>query len=105
LPVGCTNTIALQIDEIRGSGRVCAPHAAIERRITVCEITYSNSISVSEHVVMMILALVRNYIPRISGSSRADGTSPTASPGRTTSKACKSGRSLLAGSVPLFSGG
>ena len=25
--------------------------------------TYSNSISVSEHVVMMILALVRNYIP------------------------------------------
>jgi formate dehydrogenase len=37
--------------------------AAIERGITVCEITYSNSISVSEHVVMMILALVRNYIP------------------------------------------
>ena len=25
--------------------------------------TYSNSISVSEHVVMMILALVRNYLP------------------------------------------
>ena len=37
--------------------------AAIERGITVAEITYSNSISVSEHVVMMILALVRNYIP------------------------------------------
>jgi formate dehydrogenase len=37
--------------------------AAIERGITVCEITYSNSISVSEHVVMMILSLVRNYIP------------------------------------------
>jgi len=37
--------------------------AAIERGITVCEITYSNSISVSEHVLMMILALVRNYIP------------------------------------------
>jgi formate dehydrogenase len=31
--------------------------------ITVTEVTYSNSISVSEHVVMMILALVRNYIP------------------------------------------
>src|SRR5205823_7291090 len=31
--------------------------------ITVAEVTYSNSISVSEHVVMMILALVRNYIP------------------------------------------
>jgi formate dehydrogenase len=29
----------------------------------VAEVTYSNSISVSEHVVMMILALVRNYIP------------------------------------------
>jgi len=37
--------------------------AAIERGITVAEVTYSNSISVSEHVVMMILSLVRNYIP------------------------------------------
>ena len=37
--------------------------AAINRGITVAEVTYSNSISVSEHAVMMILALVRNYIP------------------------------------------
>jgi formate dehydrogenase len=37
--------------------------AAIDRGITVAEVTYSNSISVSEHAVMMILALVRNYIP------------------------------------------
>jgi formate dehydrogenase len=37
--------------------------AASEAGITVAEVTYSNSISVSEHVVMMILALVRNYIP------------------------------------------
>jgi formate dehydrogenase len=37
--------------------------AAIDRGITVTEVTYCNSISVSEHVVMMILALVRNYIP------------------------------------------
>ncbi|WP_027158758.1 NAD-dependent formate dehydrogenase [Methylobacter luteus] len=37
--------------------------AAIERNITVAEITYCNSISVAEHVVMMILSLVRNYIP------------------------------------------
>ena len=37
--------------------------AAIKQGITVAEVTYSNSISVSEHVVMMILALVRNYIP------------------------------------------
>jgi formate dehydrogenase len=37
--------------------------AAIDRKITVAEVTYSNSISVAEHVVMMILGLVRNYIP------------------------------------------
>ena len=37
--------------------------AAMERGITVTEVTYCNSISVSEHVVMMILALVRNYFP------------------------------------------
>ncbi len=37
--------------------------AAIDRGITVAEVTYSNSISVSEHVVMLILSLVRNYIP------------------------------------------
>ena len=37
--------------------------AAIDRGITVAEVTFSNSISVSEHVVMMILGLVRNYIP------------------------------------------
>jgi formate dehydrogenase len=37
--------------------------AAIERGITVAEVTYCNSISVAEHVVMSILALVRNYIP------------------------------------------
>jgi formate dehydrogenase len=37
--------------------------AAIKRNITVAEVTYCNSISVSEHVVMMILGLVRNYIP------------------------------------------
>jgi formate dehydrogenase len=37
--------------------------AAIKSGVTVAEVTYSNSISVSEHVVMMILGLVRNYIP------------------------------------------
>jgi formate dehydrogenase len=37
--------------------------AAIAHGITVAEVTYCNSISVSEHVVMMILALVRNYLP------------------------------------------
>lgn len=36
---------------------------AMERGITVAEVTFCNSISVAEHIVMMILALVRNYIP------------------------------------------
>ncbi len=37
--------------------------AAMDSGITVAEVTYCNSISVAEHVVMMILGLVRNYIP------------------------------------------
>lgn len=37
--------------------------AAMDHGVTVAEVTYCNSISVSEHVVMMILGLVRNYIP------------------------------------------
>jgi formate dehydrogenase len=37
--------------------------AASQRGITVAEVTYCNSISVSEHVVMSILALARNYLP------------------------------------------
>ena len=37
--------------------------AAMDQGMTVAEVTFSNSISVAEHVVMMILSLVRNYIP------------------------------------------
>src|SRR5262245_7551246 len=37
--------------------------AAIEKGITVAEVTYCNSNSVAEHNVMVILALARNYIP------------------------------------------
>src|SRR5450631_3709753 len=37
--------------------------AAIEHNVTVTEVSFSNSISVSEHIVMMILSLVRNYLP------------------------------------------
>ncbi|HEY0730840.1 MAG TPA: NAD-dependent formate dehydrogenase [Chitinophagaceae bacterium] len=37
--------------------------AAMDKGITVAEVTYCNSISVAEHVVMSILSLVRNYIP------------------------------------------
>jgi len=38
-------------------------NAANEHDLTVAEVTYSNSISVAEHAVMQVLALVRNYIP------------------------------------------
>jgi formate dehydrogenase len=37
--------------------------AAMDSGVTVTEVTYCNSISVAEHVVMVILGLVRNYIP------------------------------------------
>jgi len=37
--------------------------AAIDRGVTVAEVTYCNSISVAEHVVMLILVLVRSYLP------------------------------------------
>jgi formate dehydrogenase len=37
--------------------------AAMDHGVTVTEVTYCNSISVAEHVVMLILSLVRNYLP------------------------------------------
>src|ERR1700726_2058536 len=37
--------------------------AAMDHKVTVAEVTFCNSISVAEHVVMMVLSLVRNYIP------------------------------------------
>ena len=37
----------------------------MDHKLTVAEVTFCNSISVAEHVVMMILALVRNYIPSL----------------------------------------
>jgi formate dehydrogenase len=37
--------------------------AAMEHGVTVTEVTYCNSISVAEHVVMLILVLVRDYLP------------------------------------------
>src|SRR5262249_17492548 len=55
--------------------------AAVAHGVTVAEVTFSNSISVSEHVVMMILSLVRNYIPshdwaRQGGWNIADCVAP-----------------------------
>ncbi len=44
--------------------------AAIARGVTVAEVTYCNSISVAEHVVMMILSLVRNYLPSLPVGGR-----------------------------------
>lgn len=38
--------------------------AANEKRITVAEVTYCNSISVAEHTVMQVLTLVRDYLPQ-----------------------------------------
>merc|ERR1719403_130898 len=37
--------------------------AAMDHKVDVVEVTFCNSISVAEHVVMQILSLVRNYIP------------------------------------------
>ncbi len=37
--------------------------AAIDRKVTVAEVTYCNSNSVAEHNAMLVLALARNYIP------------------------------------------
>jgi formate dehydrogenase len=37
--------------------------AAAERGVTVAEVTGSNVVSVAEHVVMQLLALVRNFVP------------------------------------------
>lgn len=38
--------------------------AAADHGLTVAEVTFSNSVSVTEHAVMMMLSLVRDYIPQ-----------------------------------------
>ncbi|MFF9785237.1 formate dehydrogenase [Streptomyces sp. SceaMP-e96] len=45
-----------------GSDHVDLP-SAISHGMTVAEVTFSNSISVSEHAVMQMLTLVHNYLP------------------------------------------
>ena len=52
--------------------------AAIDNDVTVAEVTYCNSISVAEHVVMMILAWSATISRRTTGCARAAGTSPIA---------------------------
>jgi formate dehydrogenase len=79
--------------------------AANERGITVAEVTYSNSISVSEHAVMMILSLVRNYLPAHEWAvKKGAGISQIASRSRMTSRACMLGQWLRGALVSRFSG-
>jgi formate dehydrogenase len=60
--IGKAKKLKLAITAGIGSDHVDL-QAAMKNGITVAEVTYCNSISVAEHVVMMILSLVRNYIP------------------------------------------
>jgi formate dehydrogenase len=55
-------TLKLAITAGIGSDHVDL-NAAIARGITVAEVTFCNSISVAEHAVMQILALVRDFLP------------------------------------------
>jgi formate dehydrogenase len=60
--IAASPNLKMQITAGIGSDHVDL-QAAIDRKMTVAEVTFCNSISVAEHVVMMILSLVRNYIP------------------------------------------
>lgn len=73
--------------------------AAMDHSVTVAEVTYCNSISVSEHVVLMILGLLRNYIPSYQWVMKGAGTSPIASRAPTMSRECRSEPSAPAGSA------
>ena len=60
--IGKAKKLKLAITAGIGSDHVDL-QAAKERGITVAEVSWCNSVGVAEHVLMMILALVRNYIP------------------------------------------
>jgi len=47
-------------------------NAAVEKHITVLEVTGSNVVSVAEHVLMSILLLVRNFVPAHEMIERGD---------------------------------
>ena len=68
-PVYVTSDMLGEADNLKliltagvGSDHVDLGEAA-ERGITVAEITGSNTVSVAEHAVMQVLALVRNFVP------------------------------------------
>ena len=60
--IGAARKLKLAVTAGIGSDHIDL-QAAMDHGVTVAEVTYSNSISVAEHIVMMILALVRNYLP------------------------------------------
>ena len=64
--------------------------AAMSHKVTVAEVTFCNSISVSEHVVMMILSLVRNYIPSYQWAVKGGWNIADCVERLMTSKACMS---------------
>ena len=80
--------------------------AAIEHDVTVAEVTYCNSISVAEHVVMLILVLVRNYLPVVRvGDGRRLEHRRLRRRARTTWRACRSARSAPGASARPCSAG
>ncbi|MFD7615301.1 NAD-dependent formate dehydrogenase [Streptomyces sp. NPDC059828] len=60
--IAAASRLRLAITAGIGSDHVDLP-SAIAHGMTVAEVTFSNSISVSEHAVMQILTLVHNYMP------------------------------------------
>ncbi|MGW1892933.1 NAD-dependent formate dehydrogenase [Streptomyces sp. NPDC002004] len=60
--IAAASRLRLAITAGIGSDHVDLP-SAISHDMTVAEVTFSNSISVSEHAVMQILTLVHNYMP------------------------------------------
>jgi formate dehydrogenase len=79
--------------------------AAIKHGVTVAEVTGSNSISVAEHTVIMILALVRNYIPAHEWAEKGGWNIADAWRARTTWKECMSARSQPAASALPYCNG
>jgi len=58
--IGKARNLKLAITAGIGSDHVDL-QAAMDNKVDVIEVTYCNSISVSEHIVMMILSMVRDY--------------------------------------------
>jgi len=58
--IGKARNLKLAITAGIGSDHVDL-QAAMDNKVDVVEVTYCNSISVSEHIVMMILSMVRDY--------------------------------------------